>query len=496
MYRSHFGLTKLPFKNSPDFHFFYEQASRLEILNALIYVVKRGDAIVKVTGEVGCGKTTILRLLAGSLNDSFKIVYINSPNLNARDLLFHIADELSISADSHLAKFSLLKLLRDELLKLHSKGIQVVILVDEAQAMSVDTLEEIRLLSNIETEHDKLVQIVLFGQPELDLALQQHNLRQLKDRISYHIHVPPLTPEEVQSYLNYRMRQASYKGLDFFNPKFSRLIHKLSSGLPRSINTIADQLLMSAFGMGDVELKKRHFKNISSENVSKVQSNFKLISLSLLLVVVVSYVVIFRFQDVLVNHFSTTESVYSSGKTSVAPKHSPQTPQTSNVHLADPVIANESTSLSGGSKNEEPNVIAEVINPNDKLYQILGGTNLTKAQVSELMRRHDQTSEWLLAHPTSNYVIQLSVASVSDFVKAIESYKRYKIADDDLHVMVDLNVSAKKYRVKFLYLKSESYSYLKDKLIDLPSALKKSQPFITPLKQLLHSLERTKQALS
>ncbi|WP_051347294.1 ExeA family protein [Thiomicrorhabdus chilensis] len=496
MYRSHFGLTQLPFKNSPDFHFFYEQASRLEILNALIYVVKRGDAIVKVTGEVGCGKTTILRLLAGSLGDSFKIVYINSPNLNARDLLFHIADELSISPDPGLAKFSLLKLLRDELLNLHSQGLQVVILVDEAQAMSVDTLEEIRLLSNIETEHDKLVQIVLFGQPELDHALQQHNLRQLKDRISYHIHVPPLTPEEVQSYLNYRMRQASYKGLDYFNPRFSRLIHKLSSGLPRSINTIADQLLMSAFGMGDVELKKRHFKNISSENISKVQINFKLISLAILVVLIVSYVVIFRFQDALVSHFSSTDSVRYHDVTSIAPKHSAQTLQKPNVNLVDQAIEIESASLSGEHENEESIVIPEVNKSTDKLYQILKSTGLKEEQVSDLMRRHYKTAEWLLAHPSSNYVIQLSVASVSDFVKAIESYERYKIPDDELYVMVDLNISAKKYRVKFLYLKSESYSYLKEKLIDLPSALKKSQPFITPLKQLLHSLERTKQALS
>jgi type II secretory pathway predicted ATPase ExeA len=429
MYRAHFGLIQLPFKNAPDEHFFYGQASRREILNALIYVVRRGDAIVKVTGEVGCGKTTLLRLLADSLMTDFKVVYINSPNLAPKDLLFHIAEELGLSPDLGLPKYALLKVLREQLLQFHAKGKQVVMLVDEAQAMSTDTLEEIRLLSNIETSTDKLLQIVLFGQPELDTALQQHNLRQLKDRISYHIHVPPLSPEEVQSYLNYRMRQASYKELDFFNPYFSRWIHKLSSGLPRSINTIADQLLMAVYGSGDRQLKKKHFGNISSENVKSVRRGVPVILAGVLVLLVAASFMMYRFDYVITDYLSPASKVPVQG-----PLQSEEQLVADALEMEEQVLVAEqvaSKPLETAVLADKPQAVdvteafVETVDSQggqgtDRLLSLLQQEAvLPEEELRTLVALHQSAEDWVSEHTPSSYLIQLSVSPVADFSKAL-----------------------------------------------------------------------------
>ncbi|MDG6773936.1 AAA family ATPase [Thiomicrorhabdus sp. ZW0627] len=503
MYRSHFGLKQLPFKNSPDLHFFYEQASRIDILNALLYVIRRGDPIIKVTGEVGCGKTTLLRLLANSLESNFQIVYINSPNLSPKDLLFHIADELSVIVKSDLPKYSLLKLLRERLLELHGSGRQVVMLVDEAQAMSVDTLEEIRLLSNIETDVDKLIQIVLFGQPELDIALQNHDLRQLKDRISYHMHVPALTPDEVKSYLNYRMRQASYKGLDFFDTKFSRQIHKLSSGLPRSINTIADQLLMAVYGTGDSRLKRKHFKNISPENLVPDRRQSIAILLTLLVLISITVFGVYRFENVIVN-FLTDKAGYIRVVDSIGSLESAPVEQFTSVasnnqlnaditQINDKVPSNNVILRKGGSETDNE-LVDPVLNKLARLLPSAG--DLSEEVLKTLISEHEATEEWLKTFESSSYLIQLSTSTVAGYPKASSIYNNHKMLSGKIHVMLDLNSNTDKYRVKFLYLQSNSYSYLMQKLSVLPSSLKKSQPFITPVKHLLKSLETTKQSLN
>ncbi|MDG6778578.1 AAA family ATPase [Thiomicrorhabdus sp. zzn3] len=492
MYKTHFGLSKLPFKNTPDQHFFYEQASRLEILHALIYVIKRGDAIVKVTGEVGCGKTTLLRLLADSLDDSFRIVYINSPNLTAKDLLFHIADELEVVADPSWPKYLLIKSLRNALVDFHAAGKQVIMLVDEAQSMSEDALEEIRLLSNIETDTDKLIQIVLFGQPELDKALSQHSLRQLKDRISYNIHVPALTPEEVQAYLNYRMRQASYNGLDFFNRKYSRLVHTLSKGLPRSINTIADQLLMAVYGSGESKLHKKHFKNISNENTHiKRKLPYALI---LGLVFIVGVVIsLYRFEDSVSSVFSVNQN---SPKTVGTDKKEQQLEQTSDTDSlkkqVDESPASELrsnvkvTAAEKAKKSTDETLITTYLEKQDLPYEI----------GKRLAIDHLNAEEWLSSNNDVRYGIQLSVVNLKDYAKAKAFYERYKMLSSNLKIVLDLNQNAKKYRVKFLYLFSDSYSYLVEELSGLPASVKKSQPFISPVGQVLKDLETTNATLS
>lgn len=266
MYRQFFGLKTLPFKITPELEMFYRQGSRQQILEALLYTIARGDGIIKVTGEVGSGKTMLLRLLASKLPSDTEIIYINSPNLSAKDILLYICNELKIDTRPFNEKFSLTNALQSRLLDLHAQGKRVVMLIDEAQAMTFDALEEIRLFSNLETSHDKLIQIVLFGQPELDVAMENEKVRQIKSRISYSIYVPPLEANEVYEYLNYRMRQAGYTGLDVFDKKVSKKITKLSSGLPRKINVIADKALMSAFGLGEQHVKPKHLTNIDESD--------------------------------------------------------------------------------------------------------------------------------------------------------------------------------------------------------------------------------------
>lgn len=285
MYCSFFGLQKLPFKISPDLSFFYKHASRDDIVQALLYSVERGDGIIKVVGEVGVGKTTLLRLLAEKLPSHYQKVYISSPNLSSLDLLKFICSELNLKTDQITTKLDLINRLNSFLIEEYRQGRRVVMLIDEAQSMTLDTLEEIRLLGNLETEEDKLLQMVLFGQPELDMTLQDSRIKPLKDRIACHVLIPPLDTEEVMRYLNYRMRVAGYMGQDLFNLSVSKKIQKLTQGLPRSINLLADKLLMIAYSKGDHKLKLNHFKRLNPEHSSRsLQWG---LSVALLLMVVV-----------------------------------------------------------------------------------------------------------------------------------------------------------------------------------------------------------------
>ncbi len=273
MYCSFFGLKKLPFKISPDLTFFYKQAAREEITQALLFSIERGDGIITVTGEVGVGKTTLLRLLSDMLPDNYIQVYISSPNLSAEALLKFICSELAISVNPEDGKADLMNRLNRFLIDEYRQNRRVVMLVDEAQAMMLDTLEEIRLLGNLETADDKLLQMVLFGQPELDVTLQDPRVRPFKDRIANHFTIQPLNDDEVMHYLNYRMRVAGYMQADLFTMKMAKRIRGATGGLPRSINLLADKLLMVAFSKGDTQLKTSHLNGLFS---SPSSGNYRL----------------------------------------------------------------------------------------------------------------------------------------------------------------------------------------------------------------------------
>ncbi len=276
MYEEYFGLDRPPFKISPDTSLFYEGGKRGDILDALVYAVHRGEGIIKVVGEVGSGKTMLCRMLQLKLPKSVEIIYIGNPSVSAEDILFVIAHELELPATKDASKHEVIHILQDYLLQRHIEDKQVVLFIEEAQGMPLDTLEEIRLLSNLETDQHKLLQIILFGQPELDENLSKKSIRQLRERITHNFDLSPLTPVEIHNYLNFRMREVGYTGPELITSSLAKKIARYSGGLLRRINIIADKILLSAFAEGTHNLTSRHViaaVNDSAFGVDVVRNN-------------------------------------------------------------------------------------------------------------------------------------------------------------------------------------------------------------------------------
>jgi type II secretory pathway predicted ATPase ExeA/septal ring-binding cell division protein DamX len=266
MYNDHFGLERAPFKITPDTRLFYPGGSRGEVLEALVYAVTSGEGIVKVVGEVGSGKTMLCRMLEERLPESVDIVYLVNPSLSPEDTLHAIALEMKLDVDAGANRLQVMHVLQQRLLDKHSEGRRVVVLVEEAQSMPIATLEEIRLLSNLETKHDKLLQIVLFGQPELDDNLEQPEIRQLKERITHSFFLQPFTSEQIRQYVNFRLRAVGYRGPDMFRSGAYRPIVQASAGLTRRINILADKALLAAFAEDTHDVARRHVKIAISDS--------------------------------------------------------------------------------------------------------------------------------------------------------------------------------------------------------------------------------------
>ena len=260
MYQGHFGLERPPFKITPDTSLFFEGSQRGAALDALMYAISSGEGITKVVGEVGCGKTMLCRMLEVRLADSVDVVYIANPSLSPDNILHVIAHELGLDMDNNSSKLDVMQKIQAYLLNKHADNRQVVLFVEEAQSMPIETLEEIRLLSNLETEHNKLLQMVLFGQPELDEKLAQAQIRQLKERITHSFYLDPFPPKDTLEYLNFRLRNVGYRGPDVFNQKTANAIEKFSGGLTRRINILADKALMASFSEGGHEVTVKHVR--------------------------------------------------------------------------------------------------------------------------------------------------------------------------------------------------------------------------------------------
>ncbi len=260
MYEEYFGLNRPPFRITPDTSLFYEGGRRGDILAALAYAVQRGEGIIKVVGEVGSGKTMLCRMLQQTLPQDVEIIYIANPSVSPEDILFVIASELHFEIDRNASKHELVAQLQNYLLKRHAENRQVVLFIEEAQGMPLETLEEIRLLSNLETDQHKLLQIILFGQPELDENLSQKSIRQLRERITHEFKLPPLDAEEIHRYLNFRMREVGYTGPELIDRKLARQIAHHSEGLLRRVNILADKMLLAAYADDTHTLTAKHLR--------------------------------------------------------------------------------------------------------------------------------------------------------------------------------------------------------------------------------------------
>ena len=231
MYYAFFGLKQPPFRITPDTDFFFEGGNRGAVLEALTYAITHGEGIVKVTGEVGSGKTMLCRVLQARLPASVETVYLANPSVSPEEILHAIAFELQLAPPRDAGRLEVMHALNEYLLAKHAEHKQVVVFVEESQSMPIATLEEIRLLSNLETKQHKLLQIVLFGQPELDDNLRKTEIRQLRERITHSFSLAPLGAEEVREYLAFRLHAAGYHGPDLFAPRVIRYVARTTGGL-------------------------------------------------------------------------------------------------------------------------------------------------------------------------------------------------------------------------------------------------------------------------
>ena len=282
MYESFFGLSEAPFTLTPNTHFFLKSETHQHGLDMLLWGLKNKEGFIKVSGEVGTGKTLLCRKLLNALDEPFVSVYLPNPHFSAETLYCLVAEELdaaykkaeqdensaapadstgnlagSQSGEQHVLALRNIQL---SLLALAAKGKQVVLIIDEAQSMPDDTIEALRLLTNLETESAKLMQVVLFGQPELDEMLKSKKLRQLQQRITFQHKIQPLDRSGIEQYISHRMILAGYAGGRLFEAKAITLLAKASKGIPRLVNVLCHKSLMGAFGEGVKQVTAKHMK--------------------------------------------------------------------------------------------------------------------------------------------------------------------------------------------------------------------------------------------
>lgn len=293
MYKTHFRLCELPFGITPDTHFFFGCASYQAALNTLLIATNNGEGFIKITGEVGTGKTLLCRKFMAALDQSFVTAYIPNPYLEPRTLMLALADELEISLEKEIDQHQLMKSINHRLLALANLGKKVVLCLDEAQALPLESLEALRLLTNLETEKRKLLQIVLFGQPELNLKLQKNAIRQLAQRITFHYDIAPLTRGDMALYISHRLHIAGFSGSHLFSHAALRRLHAASGGIPRLVNILAHKSLMAAYGEGRQQVRAAHVRMAAQDTVSvkKASRVWWLLGGSILLVAVIDMVV-------------------------------------------------------------------------------------------------------------------------------------------------------------------------------------------------------------
>ncbi|PKI13160.1 ExeA family protein [Colwellia sp. 12G3] len=275
MYLYHFGLGELPFTLTPNTNFYLPMTMHDEALAVLSTALQTGEGFIKVVGEVGTGKTLLCRKLLNEIPEHFVTAYIPNPYLNPDELRRAVAVELGVKQAQRMSVQLLTQRIQTRLLELHSQGHSVVLILDEAQALPEDSLEALRLFTNLETETRKLLQVVLFAQPELDERLAKTEFRQLKQRITFAYKLRAMNAHEVQQYIHHRLQVAGYKGAELFPVRICQNIARVSQGVPRLVNVLCHKMLMLAYGEGHykmtVKLLKAAVKDTESiEQGSKI----------------------------------------------------------------------------------------------------------------------------------------------------------------------------------------------------------------------------------
>lgn len=258
MYLYHFGIRELPFSLTPNTSFYLGLPSHVEAMQVLLTALKTGEGFIKVTGEVGTGKTLLCRKLLNEIPDAFEVAYLPNPNLSPDEMRFALATELGIKGLAKINQQQLSQKIQMKLLDLNKKGKTVVLIVDESQTIPWESFEALRSFTNLETESRKLIQVVLFGQPELDEMLASERLRQLRQRITFSYKLRSLTLEEIGAYVQHRMVIAGHQGKPIFSDKAVKALYKFSRGIPRLVNIMCHKALMLTYGEGTHDVSDKH----------------------------------------------------------------------------------------------------------------------------------------------------------------------------------------------------------------------------------------------
>jgi len=263
MYLRHFALREFPFSITPDSAFFYPHESAQAALNTLLVALRSGEGFLKIVGEVGCGKTVLCRQLLKILQDECVTAYIPNPDMGPDDLLLALLYELGVAVPADQSRRALMQLLANCLFSHAQQGQRVVVCIDEAQAVPLDTIESLRLLSNLETEKQKLLQLVLLGQPELDAKLARPEIRQLLQRITFSEYLGPMAAPHMGPYLSHRLAVAAASDatdLEVFEASAAQLLASLTRGVPRLVNVLAHKCLMLAYGENTHRVTPAHVR--------------------------------------------------------------------------------------------------------------------------------------------------------------------------------------------------------------------------------------------
>ena len=443
MYQEHFGLNRPPFKITPDTSLFFEGNQRGAALDALMYAIKSGEGIIKVVGEVGSGKTMLCRMLEVRLSADVDVIYIANPSVSPDNILHVIAHELQLEVSNQMSKVDVMQQIQAHLLKKHASNRQVVMFVEEAQSMPIETLEEIRLLSNLETDQNKLLQMVLFGQPELDVKLSQPQIRQLKERITHSFYLSPFPPDDTLQYLNFRLRAVGYRGPDIFNKKTAGVVKKYSDGLTRRINIIADKSLLAAFAEGSHTVTHLHVKTAAKDSEFRKSVDNKKIT--------VIFIGLILIAAALATGFYLGKQ--DPAKESAVEMNAGLQIETAVVKRA-PVMT-EHEQIQGDRRVLAPERRAELI-----------------------VERMDKTKLWLEGASDYHYSIQLFMARTSDTDKVEAFLRDVPVMLDFTEIYIYETVINGRSWYSVLYSDFATQDDAIDKLDKLPSSLKASDPYL------------------
>ena len=524
MYLDYFSLERHPFRITPDTSLFFSGGNqgRGVVLDAMLFAIESGEGILKVVGEVGSGKTMLCRMLEERLPQTTEIVYLANPRLSPDEILYAIAFELKLPVRGDTSKLLVMQQLQNYLIKQHTENRRVLVIIEEAQGMSVETLEEIRLFSNLETQVDKLMQIILFGQPELDKNLSSKNIRQLRERITHSFHLNPLTTRELSEYVRFRLGAAGCPCPQLLTRRAEWLVSRASGGLTRRINILVDKALLAAFAEDVLDgnevnggtsplITARHVwaaicdSDYLSAALRTLFSPVRVVSAGMLAAMLIVAVVVWPRADSIATQSQVTDQF---GGKVLERQPQAQKPQSFAVHLGDEAnlsvaanTANAATQLVVGAQSTgrgrivippeevapiEPSLLEGFVQPSwvNNIVAKPAAQQLTSAEMSfgrsatrgNLQNRVLASIGWLRNSEGSGYTVQFLSGETRD----LEFAESFLEVLDEHDLMADSYVcmSSKRSYWSIKYGHFDGLSLAQDFIEGLPSTIYEYKPFV------------------